>query len=247
MKSEITTFMEGQLIISEVRKIRRKQPKVGTRKLCLHLQETGFKIGRDKLFNLLRQAKLLVKRKKRTPYTTYSNHWLKKYTNLFRGVQLTGSNQVFVSDITYLKYEKGFAYLSLITDAWSRKIVGWNVSLSLSAEGAIKALKMALKGVSHPEGLIHHSDRGIQYCCSDYVNELRKNHVLISMTEENHCYENAIAERVNGILKDEFLLGENLSSFEFVKELVTQSIRTYNTERKHMSLNYQTPESVHSG
>ena len=239
------TLIEEQLIISEVCRIRREQPRVGTRKLCLDIQELGFKIGRDKLFNLLRKYNMLVKRKKRYQRTTYSSHWLKKYSNLIRGINLTEPNQVFVADITYLRTVQGFVYLSLITDAWSRKIVGWNVSLSLCMEGTLKALGMALRDVPFPEGLIHHSDRGIQYCCSDYIKLPKENHVLISMTEENHCAENSLAERVNGILKDEFYLNETLPSFKDAKELTREAINTYNFKRRHMSLNFKIPAKVH--
>ena len=244
-KKALKTFLEEQLILSEISRIRRVLPKVGGRKLYLDLKDMGFKIGRDKLFDLLGRRGLLVKRPKRSSRTTYSNHRFRKYSNLIRGVKLTGPNQVFVSDITYLRTASGFVYLSLVTDAFSRKIVGWDVSSSLSFEGALRSLKMALKTVPHPEGLIHHSDRGIQYCCHEYVKLLNDNHVLISMTEENHCYENAIAERVNGILKDEFALGETLPSFKVAKELVRDAIRTYNSLRRHMSINYRVPDEVH--
>ena len=242
----LKTFLEEQLILSEIHRVRRELPRLGGRKLYFDLKQMGFKISRDKLFDLLRENDLLIKRRKRFSRTTYSNHWFRKYANLIRGAQLTGPNQVFVSDITYLKTVCGFVYLSLVTDAFSRKIVGWDLSSSLSFNGAIRALKMALKGIAHPEGLIHHSDRGIQYCCHDYVKLLKDNHVLISMTEENHCYENAIAERVNGILKDEFSLDQTLPSFKVAKELVRDSVRTYNSKRRHMSINYKTPNEVHS-
>ncbi len=239
------TFIKEQQVIDEVRHIRKKQPKVDGRKLLLDLQDSGFQLGRDRLFNILRRNHMLVKRKKRVPWTTNSKHWFRKYTNLIKGIVLTGSNQVFVSDITYLRIKGDFCYLSLITDAWSRKIVGWNVSSSFCVKGPIRALRMALKNVPHPEGLIHHSDRGIQYCCQDYVKILKDHHVLISMTEENHCGENTIAERVNGILKDEFLFNETLPFFNVAKELTRESINTYNNERRHMSLNYQIPAKVH--
>lgn len=245
-KNALKTFLEEQMILSEVGRIRRILPKLGSRKLHIDLKNLGFKIGRDKLFNLLRKNDLLVKRSKRSSQTTYSKHWLKKYPNLIQGMPLTGPNQIFVADITYLKTLSGFVYLSLITDAFSRKIVGWDVSNSLSFEGALRALKIALKAVPHPEGLIHHSDRGIQYCCHDYVKLLNNNHVLISMTEENHCYENAIAERVNGILKQEFFLNQTLPSLKVAKELVNNAILTYNSLRRHMSINYKTPNEVHS-
>lgn len=241
----IKTFIQEQQIIAEVRRIRSIQPKVGGRKLLKDLQELGFNIGRDQLFDILRKHHMLVKRKKYGQRTTYSNHWLRKYTNLVKGVHLTGPNQVFVSDITYLRVSGGFVYLSLVTDAWSRKIVGWDVSDSLCVKGTVKSLKMALKNVPHTEGLIHHSDRGIQYCCKDYIKILNDNHVLVSMTEENHCYENAIAERINGILKDEFCLNQSLPSLKIAKELVRESIHIYNHHRRHMSLDYQIPAVVH--
>lgn len=242
----VRAFIQEQQIIAEVRRIRSKQPKVGGRKLLKDIQNLGFTIGRDQLFDMLRKHHMLVKRKKSGPRTTYSSHWLHKYTNLIKGIHLTGPNQVFVSDITYLRMASGdFAYLSLVTDAWSRKIIGWDVSSSLCVKGAIRALRMALKNVPHPEGLIHHSDRGIQYCCKDYIKILKDHHVLVSMTEDNHCYENAIAERINGILKDEFCLNASLPSLDVAKELVSDSIYIYNHYRRHMSLDYQIPAEVH--
>jgi len=244
-KKALLALLEEQLILSEIHRIRRVLPRLGGRKLQLDLKKMGFKIGRDKLFNLLKEQALLIKRPKRSSRTTYSNHWFRKYDNLIRGTLPTGSNQVFVSDITYLRTACGFVYLSLVTDAFSRKIVGWDVSSSLSFEGAIRALKMALKTVPHPEGLIHHSDRGIQYCCHDYTQLLKNKHVLISMTEENHCYENAIAERINGILKEEFSLNQTLPSLKVAKELVRDSVRTYNSLRRHMSINYRVPDDVY--
>jgi transposase InsO family protein len=238
-------LINEQQVVEEVKHIRTTQPKVGGRKLILDLQALGFQLGRDRLFDILRRNNLLIKRKKRVSWATNSTHWFRKYTNLIKGIALTGPNQVFVSDITYIRLQEGFCYLSLITDMWSRKIVGWDISSSLCVKGPIRALKMALKHVTHPEGLIHHSDRGIQYCCQDYVKILNDHHVLISMTEENHCGENAIAERVNGILKDEFLLNQTLLSFTVAKELTRESIYTYNNYRRHMSLDYQIPAEVH--
>jgi transposase InsO family protein len=150
---------------------------------------------------------------------------------------------VFVADITYLETIEGSCYLALVTDLFSRKIVGYDLSKSLAVEGAKRALEMALKNVAEPDKLIHHSDRGIQYCSYTYTDLLNDQHVQISMTEENHVYENAVAERVNGILKGEFMLGDKLRSFKIAKELVKETIDIYNNERLHMSLNYQTPES----
>lgn len=242
----ISDFVQEQQILSVVKSIRREQPRVGGRKLCLELKEQGFNIGRDRLFNILRKNELLVKKTKQYTCTTNSKHWLRKYSNLVKGVDFTGPEQIYVADITYIKLTSGFAYLSLITDAWSRKIVGWDLCQSLCVKGTLRALKMALKDTVHPEGLIHHSDRGIQYCCQDYTKTLEKYGVLISMTEENHCYENAIAERVNGILKQEFYLGDTLPSLKIAKELLNDSIRIYNTKRRHMSIDYKVPVQMHS-
>ncbi len=248
-KAQAMTRVENQdeaIIIAGVRQIREQQPMLGGRKLFYQLhglfQSHGIKIGRDKFFNLLRKHKLLIRRKKRYARTTDSYHRFRCYKNLIKDLPITSANQVFVADITYIDTLEGFCYLALITDVFSRKIVGYAVSQSLSVEFCIRALRMALKGVAHPEKLIHHSDRGIQYCCSAYVALLKEHKVKISMTEENHVYENALAERVNGILKQEFMLGLKLRSFAIVKELVKQAVWTYNNERLHMAIGYMTPE-----
>jgi len=178
-------------------------------------------------------------------YTTQSGHRFKKYPNLIKSLSLHAPNRVYVSDITYIRTLEGFCYLSLITDKYSRKIVGYALSMSLSIEGCLEALRMALKDLNKTEQLIHHSDRGIQYCSKDYVDLLSENNVRISMTEENHVYENSLAERVNGILKDEFMLGETLQSYSVAKRLVDDSIKIYNEERYHMALNLKTPDEVH--
>jgi len=240
-KTMIQNFLEEQVICDAVGSIRRKQPRVGTRKLHRMLNDTGFHIGRDKLFAILRENKLLVKPNKNYKTTTNSFHRFRKYSNLIKELEVTRPNQVFVSDITYLDTLEGFCYLALITDLGSRKIVGWDLSQSLAIEGCQRALRMALRGVENPKTLIHHSDRGIQYCSNGYVDILHTHEIKISMTEEDHVYENAIAERVNGILKTEFLLGEKLQSFKVAKELVQQSIKIYNQQRLHTSLDYQTP------
>jgi transposase InsO family protein len=164
---------------------------------------------------------------------------------LIKGLDLTQPDQVYVADITYLTTVDGFVYLSLITDLFSRKIVGYYLSQSLGIDGCLMALKMALNGVIHPENLIHHSDRGLQYCSQAYVALLIKNKVKISMTEQNHVYENAVAERVNGILKNELLLGETLTSFKIAQPCVAEAVQIYNAERPHLSLNYQTPDEIY--
>lgn len=233
------------MIISFVKGIRHELPYCGTRKLHADLKSSGIDIGRDKLFNLLRKNDLLVKRKKNYIHTTNSRHRFEKYSNLIKDIAITRINQVFVSDITYIRTREGFCYLALVTDFHARKIVGYDLSQSLAIEGAQRALKMALRGVRKSDKLIHHSDRGIQYCSNDYVKMLKAKDCQISMTEENHCYENAIAERINGILKYEFTLGNTLQSFEVAKELVTQSVWLYNNKRRHLSLDFLTPQQVY--
>lgn len=210
------------------------------------LEQLEESIGRDKFFDILRNNGLLVGKKKRFARTTDSYHRFYVHKNLINLIKIDRPNQVYVSDITYIRLAKSkFAYLFLITDAYSRKIVGWNLSESLAIPGALKALNMALKQCSDKSRLIHHSDRGIQYCCKAYTKLLKQNRVKISMTEKNHCYENALAERVNGILKDEFLLNEEFSSYDASLKAVKQAIQSYNNLRPHMSLNYQTPAFVH--
>lgn len=241
-RSFVKRSFHEHLIVSEVKRFRQRQPFVGVRKLHRMLQIKGFEIGRDRLFDLLRDEHMLIRRRRKYVQTTNSRHRFRKYSNLIREEVVSEANRVFVADITYIDTVEGFCYLSLITDVYSRKIVGYELSRSLASAGPQRALFMALQLVSDPEKLIHHSDRGIQYCCDEYVSILEKNKISISMTEEDHIYENALAERINGILKTEFMLGEKLQSFEIARKLVRESIRIYNQERLHMSLGYQTPE-----
>lgn len=241
--------LSEELIVELVREVRKIQPRVGGRKLYLHLyqnlQKIG-KIGRDKFFDILRANELLVERKKSYIKTTHSYHRFYKWSNLIQNRVFTRGNQCWVSDITYLRTESGFVYLFLVSDLYSRKIVGWNLSDSLSIEGGIKALKMALKQRTDKElPLIHHSDRGVQYCSKEYVKLLQKNKIQVSMTQENHCYENSVAERINGILKDEFLLDSTFKNKSFAEKNCKQSIEIYNNIRLHGSLNYQTPNNIH--
>ena len=241
---------ESREILSEVCLIRCRQPKVGCRKLQkmvnIRVRDKGIYIGRDRLFDFLRVHGLLIKRKKRYIRTTQSNHRFKIHKNLIKGLDIVRKGQVYVSDITYIDTLEGYCYLSLITDVYSRKIVGYALSKSLSIEGSMMAVKMAVRGVKHPEGLIHHSDRGIQYCSNAYVSYLKKHNIQISMTEENHVYENALAERVNGILKDEFMLGEKIVSYKIAERMVREAVKIYNEERLHMSLGYLTPEQKYA-
>jgi len=224
-------------------------PRVGCRKLLFHLQndfiKMDVKVGRDRLFNILRTNSMLVKPKRTSCRTTNSYHHFHKYNNLIKDFCPTKINQVWVSDITYIRTVNGFCYLALITDIYSRKIVGFDISDSLELQGVLRALKKALYQAKDIEGLIHHSDRGVQYCSHLYTGVLLKKNIKISMTEENHCYENAIAERVNGILKDEFYLDQTFYNTKHSQIAVKNAIKLYNNERLHLSLGYKTPNSVY--
>jgi transposase InsO family protein len=204
-------------------------------------------IGRDKLFDLLEEYGLLVRRRKRRKaITTDSNHPYYKYPNLIRDLQVVEANHLWVSDITYISLQEGFCYLSLITDAYSRKIVGYDLCRIPTREGPIKALKMALSQLPQkPLTLIHHSDRGSQYCCNEYTALLQSKGLSISMTEKGDPYENAIAERINGILKTEFALDQTFSSYEQARLTVSNAIEIYNHQRPHLSCNYLTPNEAH--
>ncbi|MFQ6611299.1 MAG: IS3 family transposase [Fidelibacterota bacterium] len=249
-KHLLSKELKDGLLLHEIQRIRQRQPRIGGKKLYHRLspfmKEIGLKRGRDRFFDFLRQEGLLVERRKKYISTTDSRHHFRKYPNKIKGLKLTSPNQVYVADITYIRTLKGFCYLSLLTDAYSRKIVGYDLSLSLSIEGSIRTLGMALGQLDKTECLIHHSDRGVQYCSYDYTGILRKSKVKISMTEENHVYENALAERVNGILKEEFMLGETLASYQIAKKMVQQAVEIYNNERPHQSLKYDTPAMRHA-
>jgi len=241
--------LNEQLLLSMVDDIRRRHPRIGGKKLYKLLkpdmETAGIKMGRDKFYELLSRHKRLIKKRRKYAYTTDSYHHFKVYKNLLKHRQLEMAHQGWVSDITYIRAGKEFMYLFLITDAYSRKIVGWDLSRSLAIEGGISALKMAVKQCPATEGLIHHSDRGIQYCSKGYTKLLKKAGIKISMTEENHCYENATAERVNGILKQEYGLDETFITGKLAVKAVKEAIWSYNTERPHWSLNLATPEQMH--
>ncbi|WP_420870126.1 IS3 family transposase [Catalinimonas alkaloidigena] len=227
---------------------RRRMPRIGTRKLYYLLSGAfdtmGVKIGRDGLFSYLRQERLLIKPRKKYTKTTDSKHWLKKYPNLYQDKVFIKPERCFVSDITYVKSSEGIHYLSLVTDVYSRKIMGYHLSKDMSSENVVKALQKAVSNKMSDQNTIHHSDRGLQYCSEVYQKELRKNKMISSMTEGYDCYQNALAERVNGILKDEFLL-HKCNTFNELSQVIDESIKTYNHERPHLSLGYQTPEFVH--
>jgi putative transposase len=239
---------EDELIIQQVLKHRILQPKTGARKLLLMLtgfaREHQFELGRDRFFDLLREHGLLIRKRKRKAQTTFSKHMFRKHKNLIREFVPLAPNQLWVSDITYITTSKGFSYLSLVTDAYSRKIMGFCLYPTLNAMGSINALIMALGNGSNLTNLIHHSDRGVQYCCCDYVKILTDKTVRISMTENSDPLENAIAERVNGILKDE-LLKEKYVDFKEAKSSVAAAILIYNSLRLHSSCDMLTPDIAH--
>ncbi|MCK0123895.1 IS3 family transposase [Gelidibacter sp. F2691] len=238
-----------QQIIHIVKKRRMSLPREGVRKLMKSLNKDfeiqHLKVGRDTLFNVLREHKMLTLRKKYTCRTTNSYHRFYKYNNIIKGVEITRPNQVWVSDITYIRTIKGFCYLALITDMYSRKIVGYDLSDSLELKGCVRALNKAIYQAENIKGLIHHSDRGIQYCSNVYTQILKRKKIAISMTEENHCYENAMAERVNGILKDEFYLDQIFTNVAHAKRAAKNGIKLYNEIRLHLSLDYRTPNMVY--
>jgi transposase InsO family protein len=241
--------IEEELVVELVKAERRLQPELGTRKLLIRirprLQEAGIKIGRDRFFELLRQHKLLIKRKKRGKKTTDSRHGFRVYRNQFKDLNVTGAHQAWLADLTYLRTEEGFLYLSHISDASTRKIIGYEASDGLEAEGCLASLEQALRQLPEGKRPLHHSDRGIQYCSLAYTEKLKERQLLISMTEENHCYENAQAERLNGILKQEYGLGGCFQTKAQARQAVDQAVWLYNELRPHLSLNYQTPQQVH--
>ena len=227
-------------------------PRLGTRKLYHMLTETlkehKIKIGRDKLFDLLEEHQMLVRRRKRKRVsTTDSNHPYRRYPNLVKELQPMRPDQLWVSDITYIRLIDDFCYLSMITDAYSRRIVGYCLYPTLQKEGPVAALKMAIGNLPDTPagGLIHHSDRGRQYCCDAYINILNERKVAISMTENGDPYENALAERMNRTMKDEFILDHGFSSFDLAAAAVSRAVKSYNTLRPHDSRNRLTPDQAH--
>ncbi|MGK8205348.1 IS3 family transposase [Burkholderia cenocepacia] len=251
-RSEERRGTQAEAVTTLVRNIRLRQPRLGARKLH-HLlgpvlDERGIKLGRDRLFDVLRAARLLVVPHRAYHKTTQSHHRFRRHPNLLKPgpdqVVPTGPEQVWVADITYLPTAGPFVYLSLITDAFSRKIVGHHVHDSLQTEQVSQALKKALRRRQTSQPLIHHSDRGVQYCSTYYQDIHRRHGLRCSMTDGYDCYQNALAERVNGILKGEFLL-QRPADLEQATKMVEQSVRIYNHERPHAALKYKTPDAVH--
>lgn len=242
--------VDGELVAGLVRRERQLQPRLGVRKLHYKLQgelaEAGVRLGRDRMFEELGQRDLLVPPLPAVqPRTTQSRHNLPVFKNLVAERVVEEPNEVWVSDLSYVRTQEGFLYLSLITDKYSRQIVGWHVAESLEALGCVRALEMALAVL--PEGArpIHHSDRGSQYCCHEYVERLEQRGLPVSMTQTNHCAENALAERMNGILKQEYGLGQEIATKAQGRAAARQAVWLYNTQRPHTALGYRTPAEVH--
>lgn len=237
------------LIVELVKRERRMQPRLGGRKLLYLLQtdldEANVSIGRDRFFEILAEHDLLVVRKPGRPRTTNSRHSLPVFGNLLEGRTLSSPNEAWVSDLTYIRTDEGFLYAALITDAYSRKIVGAHIGDSLEAEGCLKALEKALGDLPAGKHPIHHSDRGCQYCCHAYVERLQERSLRISMTEIMHCYENALAERVNGILKQEYEMDRTFRTKAQAIKAFEQAVWLYNHRRPHLMLNYRFPADVH--
>lgn len=226
--------------------LRRMMPRLGTRKLHHLLRQQGVPIGRDQLFGLLGQEGLLVQRRRKYTLTTHSKHWMRKYPNLVKGVVPERPEQLWVADITYLNMNNGPLYLHLVTDAYSKRIMGYELCDNLEATSTLRALEMAISNRQYKtRPLIHHSDRGLQYCSKLYTDCLIRNGVRISMTENGDPYENAVAERVNGILKDEFGLSDQMQDRQQARLQTEQSISTYNGQRPHLSCGMLTPVQMH--
>jgi putative transposase len=243
--------VEVELVLALVRVQREQQPRLGGRKLYFliapELKAAGVKLGRDRFFAELGKVGLLVERKPSAwPRTTRFDPNLPVFKNLLKRRPVTGPNQVWVADITYIRTEEAFMYLALITDRWSRKIVGYHLGETLATEQVLKALAMALKGLKAGQRPIHHSDRGCQYASHDYVAGVRKAGLRMSMTEKDHSAENALAERVNGILKQEYWLDANFAGRQEARRATSDGIRLYNTRRPHTALKFATPEQVHN-
>lgn len=245
-------LLSEQLALSMVKDIRIRQPKIGVKKLYYLLSKDlrlmPHKIGRDALFNLLRRNSLLIRRKHRRFSTTNSSHMNKIYPNLIKDLKITKPNQVLISDITYIRLINGFTYLSVVADLYSRKILGYYISRDLSLKGPLRALKLCLEKIGSclMPGMIHHSDRGVQYSSFVYIDVLKKHGINISMSAKGNPYDNAVMERIIGILKAEFLLDDTFKNISMVKKALKEAVLIYNEERPHLSLNYKTPTEVYN-
>lgn len=241
--------VDQALVLELVRRERATQPRLGGRKLLYRigpeLEKAGVSIGRDRFLELLKREGLLVVRARSACRTTDSRHGFRIYPNLARDLVLSGPHQLLVSDITYIRTLEGFMYVSLVMDGWSRAIVGHDASDSLEMEGALRAVGKAVAQLPKGHQAMHHSDRGCQYCCGAYIQRLLEHGLRISMTQENHCYENAKAERLNGILKQEYGLGQTFIAKSEVAGAVHEAVSLYNNCRPHTALGYSTPMQAH--
>ena len=240
--------MKKCVVISEVKQIRKQLPRCGLRKLHYKLKNSfkmhNIKMGRDKFADVLREFNLLITKKKGRK-TTNSNHRFRRYANTAKDLKITRIDQLWVGDITYIRVGSNFLYLSLLMDVYSRKIVGWSLREDLTHKGPLEALQMALKQRSVKLELTHHSDRGIQYCCDDYIKLLKKNKINISMTQNGDPYENALAERLNRTVKEEFLQYYHFFNLEQAKQAVKKAVAMYNRVRPHLNLEYKTPNQMY--
>jgi putative transposase len=247
-KINVIQLSNEHLILQQIDTIRKQQPRCGGRKLLIMLQDFfaqhNITIGRDNFFDLLKRNKLLVRKTKRCVFTTNSKHHFHRYPNLAKDFRPLKAHELWVADITYIPLKERFAYLFLITDAYSRKIVGFHVSDDMKVSSAVLALKKALAQKPPETIVIHHSDRGIQYCSTEYVALLQQHHTMISMTQNGDPYENAIAERLNGILKGE-LINKHYDTVDNASNHIARCITIYNYKRRHSSLNWQIPDDVH--
>jgi putative transposase len=248
-KKALIKQVNEKFILEQIDIIRKQQPRCGGRKLFIELQvsfkQNNMSMGRDKFFDLLKRNKLLVRKAKRNVYTTNSKHHFYRYPNLVNGFTPLKAHELWVADITYIPLKERFAYLFLITDAYSRKIVGFHVSDDMKVSSAVVALKKALAQKPVETIVIHHSDRGIQYCSTEYVNLLQQHNAMISMTDNGDPLENAIAERMNGILKTEFI-SSYYNTIDEASVHISRCITIYNYRRRHSSLNWQIPAEVHT-
>ncbi len=244
-RKDVDEQLIKELVVAE----RATQPRLGGLKLHSMLRDIleaeNIMLGRDRFFEVLRNQALLLEPLPKAPRTTNSAHSHPVFPNLIKDMKASAPNQIWISDITYIRTFEGFAYLSLITDKYSRKIVGYHLGKTLETVETLKALEMALKDL--PTGMhpIHHSDRGCQYCCHEYVKKLKHHGLQVSMTELNHCAENAQAERVNGILKQEYFLNYEFRTVVQAIKAVDEAVNLFNTRRPHRSLKLKTPEQVH--
>lgn len=242
-------YAEDGIILDLVHEYRKDMGRIGGRKLWNLINNRlpeNFSVGRDRLFCLLDREHLKVHKKRRSTRTTYSSKWMHQWPNLIKDIVPTAANQIWVSDITYIDTKNGFVYLHLVTDAYSKKILGWCLSPTLHTDYTVQALQMAIRSAGCKlDGLIHHSDRGCQYCCEKYVKLLQENNIMISMTECGNPRENAIAERVNGILKTEWINDEHFVGLVDARNRITQVIDIYNNKRPHLSLDYATPNQAY--